>query len=117
MGDISTTAELRGAVNAADADGGFVAVKFWREGCGACEATVELFKEAARTHQKGRFYLVNYGKAKALCFATAIKVVPAAHLYAGNEMLDALPLGPSSWAGFAQRLKQVASGDVAARSS
>lgn len=108
VGAIQAAGELIGAVDAAAADGGFVAVKFWRDGCKACESTKEKWAQAAVQYPKGRFYLINYGETKDMCRAIGLKVVPTAHLYASGQMQDALPLGPSSWDLFAGRLKEVA---------
>ncbi|EOD06009.1 hypothetical protein EMIHUDRAFT_255364 [Emiliania huxleyi CCMP1516] len=108
VGDLKTTGELRAAVEAAAADGGFVCLKFWREGCAACASTAERFEQSAEANPHGRFFLVNYGRAKEMCRATGIRVVPAAHLYARGSLVAALPLGPSKWEAFAERLAAVA---------
>jgi thiol-disulfide isomerase/thioredoxin len=108
VGAIHSAGELIGAVDAAATDGGFVAIKFWRDGCKACEATADKWAAAAAQYPKGRFYLVNYGETKDMCRSIGLKVVPTAHLYASGRMQDALPLGPSSWDGFATRLQEMA---------
>ena len=105
---LRSTGELIGAIEATKTDGTFLAVKFWRDGCKACGATVEAFEQAARDHPKGRFHLINFGECKDLCRGIGLKVVPTGHLYASGELVDAMALGPSKWSDFAAKVEEVA---------
>jgi len=89
-------------------DGEVVVVKFKREGCPACGATIERIAAAAASNVgRARFYTVDYNQCKAFCKQCQIKVVPCAHLYVGGTLVDALALGPTAYADFAGRLAQL----------
>ena len=45
---------------------------------------------------------------RSFCKRCTIRVVPCAHLYVDGALFETLPLGPSAWAAFAERLEQIA---------
>lgn len=86
-----------------------VVIKFKRKGCMACASSVEPLASAARAWaDRVDFFEVDYHESKALCTACAIKVVPCTHLYMNGTLVDTMPLGPSTWSNFAERVEGLA---------
>ena len=86
-----------------------VVLKFMRRGCPACGSTIERLADAAVAYAgRALIFEVDFDMCRFFCKQCAIKVVPCVHLYARNELLNVMPLGPSSYDGFAEYLAQVA---------
>ena len=91
-----------------------VVIKFKRKSCPACNSTVERFAAAAERHaEHAQFYTVDFDDCRAFCKQCGIAVVPCAHVYSGNELVDTLPLGPSKWDAFAARLVEIIAANAA----
>jgi len=107
IGDLDSVHQLSDAVDKAAAANRFVALKFRRDGCAACAATVEVFEQTAKEFAvSGDFYLVDYDKARGFCKQCKLKFVPSGHIYAQGELQAALPMGKKAWDAFAERIKQ-----------
>ena len=83
----------------------FVVIKFKREGCQACKATVTLLEEAAVKYKgRVRFFMVDYNFSKDLCRLAGLKVVPCTHIYHNNVLVDTMGLSRTAWDAFIKRL-------------
>ena len=107
VGSLGTVEQLQAALNAADDKQQVVVIKFMREGCTACASTVDKIKSVAKQYAgAGQFYEVNYDESKGFCRQAKVRFVPSAHIYAGNKLVDALPIGKKSWDNFKARLDE-----------
>ena len=86
-----------------------VVLKFMRRGCPACGSTIARLADAAVAYAgRALFFEVDFDMCRFFCKQCAIKAVPCVHLYARDELLNVMPLGPSSYDGFAEYLAQIA---------
>jgi len=110
VGILADVAQLQAALNRGSAAKQVVVIKFVRKDCLACASTRPQFREMAATYmEKGQFYEVDFDDAKPFCRSCGLKFVPSSHIYAGNSLKAALPMGKKSWDAFVERLTEVQS--------
>ena len=108
VGVLADVAQLQAALDRGSAAGQVVVIKFVRKDCLACASTRPQFTEMAATYmEKGQFYEVDFDDAKPFCRSCGLKFVPSSHIYAGNSLKAALPMGKKSWDAFVERLTEV----------
>ena len=108
VGILANVAQLQAALDRGSAARQVVVIKFVRKDCLACASTRPMFTQMAATYmEKGQFYEVDFDDAKPFCRSCGLKFVPSSHIYAGNSLEAALPIGKKSWDAFVERLTEV----------
>lgn len=106
--------QLQFVLDACKRENEMLVLKFKREGCPACGATIQSFAEQAAAYNgRARFFTVDYNFCRSFCQRCGIKVVPCVHFYGSDGALTGVvALGKSSWEPFVQRLRELVDGDV-----
>lgn len=99
---------LQAVLTDAAASDEVVVIKFKREGCPACAATIAQLADAAAANVgHARFFSVDFNQCQSFCSKCGIQAVPSVHVYVSDALVEVLPFGPSSYDAFAVRLAEL----------
>jgi len=100
--------QLQAVLTDAAASDDIVVIKFKREGCPACAATISRLADAAAANAgRVRFFSVDFHQCQSFCAKCGIQAVPCVHIYVSDALVDVLPFGPSGYDAFTLRLAEL----------